>query len=65
MKMTMKTFSALIKTPNERSYLLKFLTSVIVVINYLTTMSVMLLFIKLAVIFLLFRALINITTDDD
>jgi len=43
MKMTMKTFSALIKPykkPNERSYLLKFLTPVRVVINYPTMMSV-------------------------
>jgi len=43
MKMTMKTFSGLIKPYkklNERSYLLKFLTPVMVVINYLTMMSV-------------------------
>jgi len=43
MKMTRITFSALIepyKIPNERSYLLKFLTPVTVVINYLTMMSV-------------------------
>jgi len=42
MKMTMKTFSAFIqpdKNPNERFYLLKFLT------------PVMLLFVKLTVIF--------------
>jgi len=39
----MKTFSALVKSykkPNERSYLLKFLTPVMVLINYLTMMSV-------------------------
>jgi len=51
MKMTMKTFSVSIepnKKPNERSYLLKFLTPVMVVINYLT---MMLLFVKLTVIF--------------
>jgi len=43
MKMTTKTLYALIKPykkPNERSYLLKFLTPVMVVINCLTTMSV-------------------------
>jgi len=39
----MKTFSALIKPynkPNERSYLLKFLTLIMVVIKYLAMMSV-------------------------
>jgi len=43
MKITMKTFSVLIKPykkPNERSYLFKFLIPVMVVINYLTMMSV-------------------------
>jgi len=43
MKIIMQTFSALIrryKKPNERSYLLKFLTPVMIVINYLTMMSV-------------------------
>jgi len=42
-EMTMKTCSALIrpyKKPNERSYLLKFLTSVMVVINYRIMTSV-------------------------
>jgi len=42
MEMTMKTFSALIqpyKKPNERSYLLKLMTPVTVVINYLIMMS--------------------------
>jgi len=40
--MTMKTFSAIIipyKQPNERSYLLEFLTPVMVVIDYVTMMS--------------------------
>jgi len=43
MKMAVKTFSALskpYKKTNERSYLLKFLTLVMVQINYLTMMSV-------------------------
>jgi len=43
MKSTMKAFFALIKPykkPNERSYSLKFLTPVMVVINYLTMMLV-------------------------
>jgi len=41
--MSMKTFSAFLKPykkTNERSYLLKFLTPVMVVINYLTVMSI-------------------------
>jgi len=61
--MTMKTFSVLIKLckkPNERSYLVKFLTPVMVVINYPHSAAICLINCD----FLRFRALINITKDD-
>jgi len=38
--MTMKTFSALIKSYKKQTFLLKFLTPVIVVINHLTMILV-------------------------
>jgi len=68
MKITKKTFSALTKPykrANERSYLLKFLTPVTVVINYHTSTSVIVVFCCTKCDFLsLFGAFINITKDD-
>jgi len=53
------------KKPNKRSYLVKFLTSVMVVINYLTTMSVIVVICYINCdLFYFLRALINITKDN-
>jgi len=53
------------KKPNERHDLLKFLTPVMVVINYLTMMLVIVVIWLINCDFLRFRALINITKDDN
>jgi len=42
------------KKPNEPSYLLKYLTLVMVVINYLTMLVVIVVIVKLTVIFFTF-----------